>query len=69
MSRTPAYKYEIIKGTAARSPQTIRVIFDDGKTAEFTIGPYVTRKRIEHLLPTLVSEQFGRKYNRGKKAC
>ncbi|KAB2332930.1 hypothetical protein [Bacillus mesophilum] len=51
-----AFRYEIIRGSGFRQPQITRVIFDDGSTAEFKLGHYLSKRKIIELLPRMVMD-------------
>jgi hypothetical protein len=61
MSRTPAFKYEVIQSFDTRKPQIARVYFDDGSTQDFQFGHYVTGSRISELLPKLIMDFIKKK--------
>ena len=61
MSRTPAFKYELINASTYRQPQIARVYFDDGTTREFKFGHHVSKRRIVEMLPRIVMDQVKRR--------
>ena len=65
MPRTAAFKYEIIRDMDTRKPQIARVYFDDGTSADFTFGHYLSERRIVEMLPRVVMDSK-KKY--GKRA-